>query len=298
MALPVTVNSEVSRAYYARDLDGQEKTGLILADFDVDLTKKESGDPSFVTAPEFVTLVELDPTILPGQYDFRFTPTLEATYSLQVVPLYPLNLGDRFRELYDARADVALDLGTAFCTVAQVRGYLGDVPAEEDTRLDDVVSWVSGYIRKRCGRFILERSITRLLDGEAYHVIVLPEYPIAESAVIEVWESTTIPRVYDATTLLVEGTDYFVDRESGRLWRIGGRWPFGPHTVKVSIDKVGEASVPAELNGAAVRMAGLIYMQRKRLGHSSEAGVETTSSFYDFRQWPKDVEDVLRAYGG
>jgi len=94
-------------------------------------------------------------------------------------------------------------------------------------------------------------------------------YPILSSPAAQVYEDSN--RAYGASTLLVDGTDYMVERRSGKITRISGSfpipWAYGLRAVKVvyaagfddsSNDK---ANIPLVLRDATLRFAAIGYRE-------------------------------------
>lgn len=288
----VATGVQVARGYWARDIGGNDKTGLTASDFTISLRKKADGDADFGAASESVTVAELDATNLAGQYEFRFTPTEEATYVLYVSPTYTNNAGDEWRQSYTAVESLTLDSLTTLCTTAQVKSYLGDMSADDDTDIDSLCTQVTKFVQNYCRQTFTETTVTEYHGGGGRE-IVLKETPV--QSVTSVHESTDIPRVYGASQLLTADTDYLLDDDYAILWRHSRKWLSGPRTVKV-VYVAGYSSIPADLNLCAVRMVAILWHQRKRLGHSSLSMGESSSGFYDWREWPHDVQDTLDYY--
>ena len=292
MSLDVQTNTQVFRGYWAKDYDGNNVTGLTLADFDVTLRYKTASASSYSSASESVTLAELDSANLPGQYEFRFTPTTEAKYILEVVPKYSGNLGDSFRSEWNVVETLEVT-GNTLCTKEQVKAYVPIDATVLDDLIDDLIDRVTKWVQSYTGLQIFSASFTEYYDGKNSSELVLNERPV--ESVTSVHESTDVPRSYGTSELLTADEEYILEEDSGILHRIAANWPSGPKTVKV-VYTAGWSAVPNELNGAAVRMVGILLVQRARLGMSSESMGEGTGGFYDWRQWPHDVVETLNRY--
>lgn len=92
-----------------------------------------------------------------------------------------------------------------------------------------------------------ETAFLRVHEGGSDRLF-LPRYPAV--TITSLWVSTTIPRVYDATTLLTDGTHYLLDADLGVVYRVGSDWPDVPLAVK-AVYNGGYAAVPAEMERAA-----------------------------------------------
>lgn len=97
-----------------------------------------------------------------------------------------------------------------------------------------------------------------------------------EADPFQVWQSTSSPRLYDSTTLLVRDTDYFVNEEEGVIEKGSiGCFYRGMQTVKVAYTggyaTADGQGVPALLRGAALYQAKMMFDRRDELGISSRS---------------------------
>lgn len=95
-----------------------------------------------------------------------------------------------------------------------------------------------------------------------------PVFPLTVNPAIDapvIYEDSD--RAYGATTLLVEGTDYIVNYDSGEVTRIDGdsevAWLWGFETVKV-VYKAGytQATVPADLKRVAAELFSMQWYEK------------------------------------
>lgn len=209
----------------------------------------------------------------------------------------------------------------AVLTLDELKGYLVAVGDQGDTNMELAINAATDMMERRTGRRLATRSTYSAPTWTApiteYHTvgisaprrtrIRLSEWPTI--AAITVHESTAWPRVYDATSLLVEGTDYVVLPESGELQRIssGGLvwWAAGYRAIQVvhaAGYRVGEtpaqaSKLPYELKNIALYVAASIYSEgeRKRWGVSSIQD-PTGNLVRHMGPLPPSIEADLMAY--
>jgi len=150
-----------------------------------------------------------------------------------------------------------------------------------DDRLKLAINGAAGIIEQRIGGRMLCTRDTAITDYFSplpnMCELYLGDWPVFE--VVSVHESTDVPRVYDATTLLVEGTDFEVVNPRGIIRRLsdgaGSRttWASAHHSVKVAYKagyKTGAgtptaaAALPDEFVQAALFIATAIYKESDR----------------------------------
>ena len=291
MSQQVAKGTEVFVGYWAKDILDQSQTGLTISDFTV--TLKEDSNGTFGTASEPVTLAELDATNLAGQYEFRFTPDTVATYALEVTPGFTDAQGGTFRTLVDVASAVSVT-GSDLCTLAQVKAYIGGYgnDTEDDSVIEDIIDRATSYITNATGRTHTSANHTEKYDGGWYKSLVLQHQPV--QSVSSVHESTDIPRVYDSSTLLDADDEYILD-ESGMLWRVGSQWASGPNAIQV-VYTAGAATVPGDLNWAAVRLSALWLKSRDFLGITSQSLGDGSVTHFGPQDVPWDVQQVIDRY--
>lgn len=124
-------------------------------------------------------------------------------------------------------------------TVDQLRDYMGLTGTGGVGNLEAAANAAIRMIERRQNREWVTRG-----PRYEFHTVRHPrrcELRLAQfpaRTVTSVWESLAVPPVYDATTLLVEGTDYTVDHELGILTRItgagaAGYWRQGERAIRV-----------------------------------------------------------------
>jgi hypothetical protein len=109
-----------------------------------------------------------------------------------------------------------------------------------------------------------------------------------ERPIINVLELNEDPnRAYAAATKLVEGTDFIINRNDGRLLRWSGNsptaWPYGQRVIRntYSAGYFTAANVPLDIKEVCLSLADRIYKERGREGemsHSDSLGTVTRFS--------------------
>ena len=145
-------------------------------------------------------------------------------------------------------------------TLAAVKAALGITTSADDAIITALIPQVTALIEGECDRIFSSASPTaefpRAYDSDR---VKLARYPI--TAVTNVWVSTDVPRVYDASTVLV-ATDVLPD-DNGYLIRIdGGYFPAGANVVKVSYTG-GFATIPGDIERAAQEVIAVKLMKGK-----------------------------------
>lgn len=126
----------------------------------------------------------------------------------------------------------------ALIDVASLREYGGWPGSGQADRATWACNAATSAIERELGdRWLVTRGSTGFYFSprQRVEVIRLPQFPCKTLA--SVHESTAFPRVYDSTTLLVDGTDYFYDAALGEIRRISGGsrtcWATGERGIKV-----------------------------------------------------------------
>jgi len=162
-----------------------------------------------------------------------------------------------------------------------------------DIRAARALQDASAFIRGYTGQAItLVSDESFALDGLGRPGIILPQIPVVEICSVSVLE-------WDASSTLLEATDYRVDR-SGILWRLDcDNWPIGHANVLVSYDH-GHAEVPGDLEAACYELAAENYVSSGS-GAVSEEVIGNYSVKYDaasvgVAELPATVKNTLNRY--
>lgn len=181
-------------------------------------------------------------------------------------------------------------------TAAKVKTAFDIDSTADDTRLADLISAVETMIEKRFGLTIAAASSSEDYNGNGTSVLVLRRFPTVSIA--DVWVSTDLPRVFDATTVLTADEDYILDADFGVLHRTDGLvFPRGPKTVRVS-SSYGFSSVPADLERAAIETIGSkLFKSKDKLYHlTSESRGDGSITGIRWEDVPPDAKEVFESY--
>ena len=158
----------------------------------------------------------------------------------------------------------------AFVTVAELEAALqrdlNDAAATE--ALDAACQAIRDYLGQQLDYIVNE--VVRL-HGTGRRTILLPQLPVNAVDAVSIVDNGT-------TTVLV-AADWWVDRQSGVLFRVGtngDRWPAGIANITVTYDH-GYAVVPSSIRQVAISVASRLYteatltpgMRSEQLGASS-----------------------------
>lgn len=199
-----------------------------------------------------------------------------------------------------------MSVGTyALVSLDELRAAIGaaDGGPGQDANLEKCIDRATAWLENETNRKFITRGNTTeyhtVRDGE--HTIRVAEWPI--TTVVSVHETTTIPRTYGATALLVDGTDYRVVKELGLIRRISSaeltRWQTGYQAIKViyTYGYATSASVPEDLKQIALFVAISMFKEtdRARWGVSSVTdGLGTVTRYLGYL--PPDMKSRLDGY--
>lgn len=248
------LNSEVRHVVTVQDLSGIPVTGLTSANFTTTLRRRSGA--SLVTSAESVSVLEIGG----GQYWFYYTPTAAATlYILSVAPVslaHALN-PDEFQDTIEAASTATS--GPYLTTRENLKTAFGwSSSTDRDAKIDALLPQVTDLFQTYCNRQFVQASVTEYPAplSSVIQTIIVGRPPIA--SVTSLWVSTAIPRVYDSTTLLVNGTDYLTSEDGQWVELVSPRCVYGPPSRVVKITYVGGyATIPGDLERAAQEVIGV-----------------------------------------
>jgi len=181
--------------------------------------------------------------------------------------------------------------------------YRGIENFKDDSKIDQLVTPVSDLVKTYCGNSIIDHyssAKTEVFDihDKETSEIFLTESPL--NAVTSVQERGSIA---DAYTTLVNNTDYYIDTEHDRIYRIDGETsakPFekGFGSVKV-IYTAGYSTTPQDLKLAIFDLI-TYYLKEEYKGRKSLAGAtiqnDTSTSIRENIGFPDHIKRVLDMY--
>ena len=181
----------------------------------------------------------------------------------------------------------------------------GSFSEDFDPLLDDIlIPAVGESFAHYCNRpdFDKKARTEFFSPGENRRCLFLFSPPIDPG--IQVWESSAIPRDY--TTLLTEGSDYFLDPEAGIIERGAGGcyacsyWRRGSRTVKATYTGgylTGDCEgVPPSLRLAAITQCKIYFDQRDAYGITGKSLEGGSITLLSILTLPKQVTMLLDCY--
>lgn len=131
---------------------------------------------------------------------------------------------------------------------------------DDDSRIDALLAQVTDLFQSLCDRQFYAAEVTeypRIL-GVPLSRVFLARTPVT-TPLTALYLSWSWPRVYDATTLLVEGTDYVVDEETGTVEFVSPTWYSGKSRIRAiqATYTGGYSTIPGDLERAAQEVLGV-----------------------------------------
>lgn len=199
----------------------------------------------------------------------------------------------------------------ALVSLATLKAYLVVQGSSQDANLERAINAATELIEQAMGgREVVSRgSLTEyhsLGPEDITPEIMVGQWPIA--TVTSVHESVGWPRTYDATTVLVEGTDFELVKPVGIIRRLtsGGprQWATGSRAIRVVYsggykgqdgNPATAEDVPARLQQVALYVAASIFKEGdlKRWGVSSVSDAQGSVTRF-MGHLPPSVKDILR----
>ncbi|TIO72236.1 head-tail connector protein [Mesorhizobium sp.] len=192
----------------------------------------------------------------------------------------------------------------ALTTLANVKAELSITDASLDTLLTSYIGSASAAIAQYCNRTFGVQT----LKDEAWPEREFYSYqlPGTLSAIqLSNWPVVAVTSLTENGDALVDGTDYRVDKATGTLLRLDGlgyvkpwlAWPI------VATYSAGYATIPADIDDAAVRMVKARYLAKGRdpfMKQENIPGVREVTYWVatgaDAGNMPPDVADILENY--
>jgi hypothetical protein len=188
-------------------------------------------------------------------------------------------------------------------TKADYKSYKGIDHFKEDGKIDSLIAPISQLVKTYCSTSFVDyysSAYTEKFDimDPSTHELFLTESPLV--SVTSVKERDGITTSY---TTLVNNTDYYIDAEHDRIYRIDGdksvkSWATGFSSVEV-IYTAGYSSTPQDLRLAIYDLI-TYYLKEEYKGRKSLAGAsiqnETSTSINANIGFPDHIKRVLDMY--
>lgn len=150
---------------------------------------------------------------------------------------------------------------TELVSAATIKTALDKTGSGQDSAINLLPAVVTHFAETFCGRPLLgKNSKTEYFDGRGHSELLLPRYPV--TSVSSIRQSTDVPRVYDATTL-IDSDNYVLDADTGIVSRIdGGTFYAGAQAVQVLYSAGyfadGTYTIPKDLERACIMLASVL----------------------------------------
>ena len=189
------------------------------------------------------------------------------------------------------------------CTRDDYKAYKKIEHVKDDSQIDVLITSVSELVKTYCGSTLIDyygsnkTEIFDILDTDTSEIF-LTESPLV--SVSSVQERDSISSSYNTLTA---NTDYYVDTEHDRIFRIDGdisskAWSRGFASVQI-VYRAGYSSTPQDLRLAIYDLI-TYYLKEEYKGRKSLAGAtlqnETATSIKDDIGFPDHIKRVLDMY--
>ena len=188
-------------------------------------------------------------------------------------------------------------------TRANYKDYMKMEHNKDDSKIDILVASISQLVKTYCGNAIVDyyssaKTETFDIDDTYTSEIFVTESPL--NSVTSVQERDSIA---DSYTTLTANTDYYVDTEHDRIWRIDGEkstkyFKKGCASVKV-VYTAGYSAVPTDLKLAVFDLV-TYYLKEEHKTQRSIAGTtlrnEGSTSIRNDIGFPDHIKRVLDLY--
>jgi hypothetical protein len=247
------LNSEVRHVFSVVDITGTPVSGLTGADFTFTLRRRSGA--SLIDSAEAVNAQSIGG----GDYWVFYTPTAAATlYVLTIAANAATNVVNPYQWQDDISPASTSSVGPFLTTRAAIKVAFGFAQTEHDARIDALLPQVTDLFQKRCNRNFFQSSVTEYPPplSQCMRMLLASKPPI--STVTSLHISTAVPRVYDGTTLLIEGTDFIVSEDGQWIELVTPRYLNGVWSKVAKLVYTGGYSViPGDLERAAQEVIGV-----------------------------------------
>lgn len=266
----IAVNVQASHRFDVYDtLTGLPVTGLTAGNFTITLRRLVGS--AFAAASETVTVTE-DAS---GRYFASYTPANTGLYTLDIT--HASHSVTQYEREDWVGSGFATTAGPYLTTRANVKLYAGIEASntQQDATIDSLLDGVTKAIEQFCGRVFFESAVVEYpeIQGDRMRRIFVARPPIV--SMTGLWVSTSWPRVYDATTALVAGTDFEwdADEQGGCVEFASERTIVVPRIKAVKVSYTGGfAVVPGDVELAARR---IVCGELARTTHGGVANIES-----------------------
>ncbi len=178
-------------------------------------------------------------------------------------------------------------------TLVNVKQWLGVTGTADDSLLARLISASSDYITMWLGRDITLQAYISYRDGSDGRVMILRNYPVVSVSLLSV-DGVPIPAAVYSAPGALPSPGFLFDQYSVSL--VGGVYSFTRGIANVyAAYQAGFATVPTEIEQAAIELISLRYKERDRIGQISKSiGGEVVS--YSQKDISDSIETTLSNY--
>jgi hypothetical protein len=189
-------------------------------------------------------------------------------------------------------------LSKPYCTLADVKRYCGEdtVTYDDDFKfgINKASRFIDGHSLRNFYKTILTDEYLPLTGrGNGWRIINEMLYTPMLLPII------AITSIYEDNTLLVENTDYYVNKETGEIERVGD-WDPTPRAIKITAnigydstdEETPSTDIPEEITSIALELAARFSgrFNKRKVSHITGEAVNI-----DLYEAPKYILDELHA---
>lgn len=290
----------------ATSIIAAQKGSVVAAPFDVrdssyalmsgqaaNVTKTLRDPDTGAVASETVTIAESGSS---GYYRWSFTPTKGGMPPKNYLLQLEEPVGSRGQILnwliqsYDALPAIAGPTSN-LTTLANLKEHLRIPDAGEDAYLTNLIARVSEWIKRETRRVLTQTTLTEIHDGRGRPAFRLRDWPVISFTTLH-----EDPECVYGANALVDATEYVVDARLGEVIRKFSV-PFLRYAQSLrAVYVAGYATIPLDLEMAAIELCALKWRRRKNEGLSSRSLQDGSVTYFTASDYTKDVQRVLNLY--
>jgi len=188
-------------------------------------------------------------------------------------------------------------------TIKQYKQYKKIEHNKDDNQLDALVPAISQLVKTYTGNAVIDYAVANKIETFDIYDSLTSELFLTESPLTSVGLLQERDSLADSYTTLTENTDYYVDKEHDRIYRVDGAssikyFPKGFASVKITY-RAGYQNCPEDLKLAVYDLI-TYYLKEEYKGRRSMAGAtlqnEPSSSIRNDIGFPDHIKRVLDMY--
>lgn len=180
----------------------------------------------------------------------------------------------------------------ALITLEDYKLYKKLTKTDSDQELEFIINSVSNLVKTYCGHSIVDYFTTPKVEYfntlASQHALLLNEWPVKEVLSVETYLENAF--------VLVDPSEYFVDKQADTIFKRSGYWDEGFGAVKVTYT-AGYETTPEDIQIACLDLVAHYfkeeYKDKKTLGSAS---IDNTQAKVAQGKWPAHIVRVLDLY--